>query len=72
MFNLVRVRCALRKGTLRDMKRVSGPPAPGEEAAEKKDIYNGYWAREETGGLPYKNLAIDAGLLYFWLLAIAN
>lgn len=53
-FNLARVKCALRNGTLGDMTRVSGPPAPGEETAEKKDIYNGYWARKETEGLPYK------------------
>ncbi|GAW92066.1 UPF0236 family transposase-like protein, partial [Calderihabitans maritimus] len=52
--NLARVRCALRNGTLRDMTQVSGPPAPGEEAAEKKDNYNGYWVRKEAEGLPYK------------------
>jgi len=51
-FNLGRVRCALRNGTLREMIRVSGPPAPGEETAKKEDINNGYWARKEADGLP--------------------
>jgi|GEM_PF-545315 hypothetical protein len=53
-FNLARVRCALRNGTLLDMTRVSGPPEPGVEEAAEKDIYNGYWARKETEGLPYR------------------
>jgi hypothetical protein len=55
--NLAHVRCAKRNGNLFELLDLAAPPVSKNGLAVKKQLFNGYWARKGTDGLPKKDPA---------------